>query len=201
MTLTVSLEDFPAPETDYPESGPQRIVLGGGCFWCTEAVYLELDGVTAVTSGYAGDSQANATYDKVCSGRTNHAEVIEIRYDSDRIGLPELLQLFFSVAHDPTQLDRQGNDRGRQYRSVVFWEQEAQRDFVQDYIEQLNRAMVHDAPIVTTVEKLEAFYPAEDYHQDFARRNPSQPYVQFAALPKVHKLRDHFPEKLRGGKA
>ena len=199
MTLTVSLEAFPSPKRNFEESGPQRIVLGGGCFWCTEAVYLELEGVLSVTSGYAGDREALANYDKVCSGLTNHAEVIEIRYDSDRISLGELLQLFFSVAHDPTQLDRQGNDRGRQYRSVVFWESEQQRDFVRDYIHQLDRDMVHDAPIVTTLEPLEAFYPAEEYHQDFASRNPTQPYIQFAALPKVHKLREHFPEKLRGG--
>lgn len=201
MTLTIDLEAFPAPSQPFSESGNQRVIVGGGCFWCTEAVYLELKGVSSVRSGYAGDSQALANYDSVCSGLTNHAEVIEVCYDSAQVNLGELLQLFFSVAHDPTQLDRQGNDRGRQYRSVMFWESEAQRDYVRGYIDQLDRAMVHDAPIVTTLEKLETFFPAEDYHQDFARRNPGQPYIQFAALPKVDKLRKTFPGKLRGEKA
>lgn len=201
MALTLTLEQFPLPEATLAQQGPQRIVLGGGCFWCTEAVYLELEGVSSVTSGYAGDREALANYDSVCSGLTNHAEVIEVRYDSDAVDLGTLLHLFFSVAHDPTHLDRQGNDRGRQYRSVVFWEDEAVRDYVAAYIRQLDRAGVHDAPIVTTLEHLDAFYPAEDYHQDFARRNPAQPYVRFAALPKVDKLRQHFPDKLKGDRS
>jgi len=197
MSLKTDLDNFPGPERHFDETGQQRLVVGGGCFWCTEAVFLALDGVTAVTSGYAGDREELANYDAVCSGSTDHAEVIEIVYDSATIGLGELLKIFFSIAHDPTQVDRQGNDRGRQYRSVVFFQTQAQKQYVADYIRQLDEAGVFDAPIATTLEPLDAFYTAEAYHQDFAARNPGQPYVQFSAAPKLEKLARAHPQRLR----
>ena len=194
MTVT---QPYPDVEQDLPQTGEQSLVLGGGCFWCTEAVYLALDGVLSVTSGYAGGTAATANYDAVCSGQTDHAEVIEIRYDAERISLGQLLKIFFCVAHDPTQLDRQGNDRGRQYRSVVFYSSDEQADVVRRYIQQLDRSGLFDGAIVTTLEPLTAFYPAEGYHQNYAARNPMQPYIMFAATPKVTKLQRTFPEKLK----
>ena len=191
--------DFPHPPRDIgPEAGDtQSLVLAGGCFWCTEAVYLALDGVLSVESGYAGGTAATANYEAGCTGATDHAEAIRIRFDAHRIGVGELLRVFFSVAHDPTQLNRQGNDRGRQYRSAVFYADEAQRQLVVDYVATLDRAGVFPQPVVTTLEPLTTFYPAEAYHQNYAARNPGQPYIQFAALPKVEKLARYFPERLR----
>ena len=197
MTLNIDLDAFPGPDKPFEQTGEQRLVVGGGCFWCTEAVFLALDGVQKVTSGYAGDRAELANYDAVCSGRTRHAEVIEIVYDSDTISLGELLRIFFSIAHDPTQVNRQGNDRGSQYRSVVFYDSDAQKAFVADYISQLDSAGVFSAPIATTLEPLDAFYPAEDYHQNFAARNPTQPYVRFAAAPKLDKLASAHPQRIR----
>ncbi|WP_111494313.1 peptide-methionine (S)-S-oxide reductase MsrA [Marinobacter bohaiensis] len=198
--MSVPRSRFPAPDNDLElpaDAGEQRAVLGGGCFWCTEAVYLALDGVTAVTSGYAGGSADTANYDAVCTGTTDHAEVIEVRYDPARTSYGELLRIFFSVAHDPTQLNRQGNDRGTQYRSSVFYENEDQKRVAEAYIRKLDEAGVYEAPVVTTLEPLDAFYPAEDYHQNFAARNPFQPYVMAAAAPKVEKLRDQFGDRLK----
>jgi peptide-methionine (S)-S-oxide reductase len=189
---------FPDPEQDLPQTGEQTLILGGGCFWCTEAVYLALDGVLDVISGYAGGSADTANYEAVCSGSTDHAEVIRIRYDADRISLGQLLKVFFSVAHDPTQLNRQGNDRGRQYRSAVFYHHEAEAEMVRRYIHQLDQSGQFAGPIVTTLEPLTEFYPAEDYHQNYAARNPLQPYVMFAASPKVSKLEKAYPDKLKG---
>lgn len=179
------------------ESQPATIVLGGGCFWCVEAVFLPVDGVLQVRSGYAGDSADTANYQAVCSGMTNHAEVVEVTYDPARVSLGRILQLFFGVAHDPTQLNRQGHDRGRQYRSVIFYRTPGQRAFAERYIAQLNAARVFPQPIVTTLEPLEAFHEAESYHQNYAARNPAQPYILFTALPKVEKLKDTFPELLK----
>ena len=189
---------FPDPEQDLPQTGEQTLILGGGCFWCTEAVYLALDGVLEVVSGYAGGTADSANYEAVCSGTTDHAEVIRIRYDADRISLGQLLKVFFSVAHDPTQLNRQGNDRGRQYRSAVFYHDDNEADVVRAYIRQLEQSSIFRDPIVTTLEPLTAFYPAEAYHQNYAARNPLQPYILFAASPKVSKLAKTFPEKLKG---
>jgi peptide-methionine (S)-S-oxide reductase len=183
---------FPDPTIDIPtaEDGPDAaVVLAGGCFWCTEAVFVPLKGVLGVRSGYTGDAQATANYEAVCSGRTNHAEAIEVRYDPAHISYGALLKVFFSIAHDPTQLDRQGNDRGRQYRSAIFYANEAQLRVAEAYIDQLNRAGVFPARIVTTLEPLTNFYEAEAYHQRYAARNPEQPYVMYAALPKVEKLK------------
>lgn len=189
---------FPDPEQDLPQTGEQTLVLGGGCFWCTEAVYLALDGVLEVVSGYAGGSADTANYEAVCSGTTDHAEVIRIRYDADRISLGQLLKVFFSVAHDPTQLNRQGNDRGRQYRSVVFYHDDNEADIIRAYIRQLDQSGLFSSPIVTTLEPLTAFYPAEACHQNYAARNPLQPYILFAASPKVSKLEKTYPDKLKG---
>ncbi len=190
---------FPDPETDInaEASGAEQVtVLAGGCFWCTEAVFKALDGVTAVTSGYAGDSAENADYRSVCSGLTDHAEAIEIRFDPGRVTFGELLKVFFSIAHDPTQLDRQGPDTGRQYRSAIFYRDDEQRRVAEAYIDQLERAGIFGSPIVTTLEPLDRFFPAEDDHQDYVARNPWQPYVAFNATPKVEKLRKSFPERL-----
>lgn len=197
-SLAIHPDRFPDPVEDVPtDQDAGRAVLAGGCFWCVEAVYQPLDGVQSVVSGYAGGDAASANYEAVCSGRTGHAEVVEVRYDPRRISFGALLKLFFAVAHDPTQKDRQGNDRGPQYRSAIFPVDEAQRKVAEDYIQQLNNAGAFTAPIVTTLEPGRPFHPAEDYHQDFARRNPNQPYITHVAKPKLEKLHAAFPEMLK----
>ena len=197
-SLAIHPDRFPDPVEDVPtDQDAGRAVLAGGCFWCVEAVYQPLDGMQSVVSGYAGGDAASANYEAVCSGRTGHAEVVEVRYDPRRISFGALLKLFFAVAHDPTQKDRQGNDRGPQYRSAIFPVDEAQRKVAEDYIQQLNNAGAFTAPIVTTLEPGHPFHPAEDYHQDFARRNPNQPYITHVAKPKLEKLHAAFPEMLK----
>lgn len=190
--------DFPPPPFDIgPEGGAiQTAVFGGGCFWCTEAVYLAIRGVRSVLPGYAGGTAESANYSSVCSGSTGHAEVIKISFEAADIQFGELLRVFFSVAHDPTQLNRQGNDRGTQYRSAIFYADDRQRAVADAYIQALNALPAYPAPIVTTLEPLQAFYAAEAYHHDYARRNPGQPYIQQAALPKLEKLSRYFPERL-----
>lgn len=197
-SLAIHPDRFPDPAEDIPmdhDSG--RVVLAGGCFWCVEAVYQPLDGVLSVVSGYAGGSAESAHYEAVCGGHTGHAEAVEVRYDPHRISYGQLLKLFFAVAHDPTQKDHQGNDRGPQYRSAVFPEDDAQRQVVEQYIQQLDGAPAFTAPIVTTLEPGQTFYPAEEYHQDFARRNPNQPYITHVARPKLQKLHAAFPDMLK----
>jgi peptide-methionine (S)-S-oxide reductase len=190
--------EFPDPAVDVaPTPEPQKAVIAGGCFWCVEAVLKEIDGVLAVTSGYSGGTAQTADYDAVCSGRTSHAEAVELRFDSNKVSYGQLLKVFFSVAHDPTQLNRQGADQGRQYRSAIFYTDEEQKRVAEDYIRQLNAAGAYDSPIVTEVAPLEAFYEAEGYHQDYAERHPMQPYVMFTAAPKVSKLRKHFADRLK----
>lgn len=199
-SLTVSPDEFPDPSVDPGSSGQGAeavAVLAGGCFWCVEAVFRELDGVLAVTSGYTGGTAATADYRTVCLGATDHAEAVQIRYDPERISYGQLLKVFFSVAHDPTQLDRQGNDRGRQYRSVIFHADEAQRQVADAYIRQLDGAAVFNAPIATRVQPLETFYEAESYHQKYAELNPDQPYIAAVAAPKVEKLREYFADRLK----
>ena len=196
----IPIKNFPDPNLDTvltPTPQEKVVVLAGGCFWCVESVFKELRGVTAVRSGYAGDTSATANYRAVCSGRTNHAEAIEIRYDASQTTLGQLLKIHFSVAHDPTQLDRQGNDMGRQYRSAIFYSDEEQRRISEAYIRQLNDAHVFHEPIVTTLEPLKEFYVAEEYHQDYAARNPSQPYIAYVSQPKVEKLRENFADRLK----
>jgi peptide-methionine (S)-S-oxide reductase len=196
----IPIKNFPDPKVDEALSqspAEKTAVFAGGCFWCVEAVFLELKGVISVRSGYAGDSEATANYRAVCSGRTNHAEVIEVKYDPSQTTFGQLLKIHFSVAHDPTQLDRQGNDMGRQYRSAIFYSDDEQKRVAEAYILQLNEARVFNSSIVTTLEPLKAFYVAEDYHQNYAALNPGQPYVAYVAQPKVEKLRENFGDRLK----
>ena len=200
LGLAVEPDEFPDPEQDLaPDAAGNEhaVVLAGGCFWCVEAVFVELDGVLSVESGYAGGTADTADYRTVCTGSTDHAEVIRIRYNPARISYGQLLKVFFSVAHDPTQKDRQGNDVGRQYRSAVFYDRAAEKDVAAAYIAQLHAAGVFHCLIVTTLEPLETFYPAEEYHQDYARRNPRQPYVAAVSMPKVRKLREYYGDRLK----
>jgi peptide methionine sulfoxide reductase msrA/msrB len=171
-------------------------VFAGGCFWCTEAVFEQLDGVSDVESGYSGGAAETANYERVCDGDTGHAEAIRITYDPRRISYGRLLDVFFD-SHDPTQLNHQGNDYGTQYRSVIFYADEQQKQAAQAKIKQLTEAHAFAQPIVTTLEPLTTFYSAEQYHQDFARKNPRQPYIQAAAMPKVCKIRDKHPSLLK----
>jgi peptide-methionine (S)-S-oxide reductase len=199
-SLKVSPQQFPDPELDIEPDAKSTLstaVFAAGCFWCVEVVFRELDGVIDVVSGYAGGTAATADYKSVCSGATDHAEVVAIRFDPARISYGQLLKVFFSIAHDPTQVNGQGNDRGRQYRSAVFYADPTQHEVAQAYIAQLDAAGVFTAPIATRLEPLAAFYPAEDYHQDYARLNPQQPYIAAVALPKVEKLRTTMPDKLK----
>lgn len=190
-------QTFPDPPEDLPATAAmQTLVLAGGCFWCVEAVYRQLDGVVAVTSGYTGDKAATANYEAVCSGRTDHAEAVKIDYDPARISFGRLLKVFFSAAHDPTQLDRQGNDHGRQYRSAIFFANSDQKRVAEAYIRALDAAKVYRSPIVTRLEALEHFYEAEIYHQNYAARNPEQPYIQGVSMPKVEKVRKYFSDGL-----
>ena len=195
----IPIPDFPDPAVDTPlaSGGRQAAVFAGGCFWCVEAVFKELVGVESVRSGYAGGTSETANYKAVCSGRTDHAEVIEIIYDPARVSYGQLLKIHFSIAHDPTQLNRQGNDAGRQYRSAIFYANEEQRRIAEAYIRQLNEAGVFSGPIVTTLEPLKQFFVAEDYHQNYAALNPGQPYIQYVSQPKVEKLRTYFRDRLK----
>ena len=196
----VSPEQFPDPVIDAtPASGEQVAVLAGGCFWCVEAVYLQLDGVRSVKSGYAGGTAETADYETVCSGRTGHAEAVEIRYDPTRLSYGKLLKVFFSIAHDPTTRDRQGADVGRQYRSAIFYANDEQQRIAEAYIAQLGAAKLFDRPIVTEVTPLERFYEAEAYRQNYAARNPGQPYIAYNALPKVNKVRTYYADQLKRG--
>jgi peptide-methionine (S)-S-oxide reductase len=180
-----------------PGSGLQTIVLAGGCFWGIEAVYEHIKGVTKAVSGYAGGTKASADYETVSSGTTGHAESVEVTFDPSKVSLERLLQVFFSVAHDPTQLNRQGPDVGPQYRSAIFFANEEQSRVAKAYIDQLTRANVYKRPIVTQVVKLDGFYPAEEYHQDFAEKNPTYPYIVYHDKPKVENLKREFPELYR----
>jgi peptide-methionine (S)-S-oxide reductase len=198
LMANVSPEDFPDPVVDAKladKSGQSRAIVAGGCFWCVEAVYKNLDGVTSVKSGYAGGTAETADYETVSSGRTDHAESVEVVYDPSRITYGQIIKVFFSIAHDPTQLNRQGPDTGRQYRSAIFYADDEQKRVAQSYIDQLNKAHVFDRPIVTEVVPLEAFYQAETYHQDYAARNPLNPYIVINAQPKVRKLRSYQKSK------
>ena len=192
-------EGLPLPQMALAASEDQgRAVLAAGCFWCVEAVFQGLEGVLEVRPGYSGGSADTADYRAVCSGTTGHAEAVEIRYDPRRIGYGQLLQVFFAVAHDPTQRDRQGNDVGTQYRSVIFAVDAAQARVARAYIRQLNETGPFAArPIVTEVIPLEAFYPAEAYHHRYAERNPDQPYIRCVSRPKLEKLRHDFAPLLR----
>ena len=177
-------------------SSSQTAVLGGGCFWCLDAVFRGLDGVTSVESGYAGGAQPNPTYESVCSGRTGHAEVVRVTFDPSVISFRDLLTIFFTI-HDPTTKDRQGNDMGTQYRSVIFAQDEAQRAEAQSVIDELTARRLWRGPIVTELAGAAPFFPAETYHQDYFSQNPNQPYCQVVVAPKVAKFRKAFAERLR----
>jgi len=169
--------------------------LGGGCFWCTEAVFTELKGVEKVESGYSGGTVPNSSYQQVCSGRTGHAEVVQITFDPKVISFKEILQIFFTV-HDPTTPNRQGADVGTQYRSVIFYHNDEQKAVAEQVIREIKAARVWNAPIVTQVEPFRAFYRAEDYHQEYFKKNPGQGYCQVVIAPKVVKFREHYRAKL-----
>jgi peptide-methionine (S)-S-oxide reductase len=179
-------------------AGDKRsIVLGGGCFWCTEAVYKQIEGVLSVRPGYAGGTKETADYKTVCTGRTDHAEVIEVVYAPAKLALGQILKIFFSIAHDPTQKDRQGADVGRQYRSVIFYTDDEQRKVAQAYIAQLTKLRAFDAPIVTELSPLVEFFEAEAYHHDYAALNPNQPYIRGVSDPKVAKLKKVHADMLK----
>ncbi|MGB8885334.1 MAG: peptide-methionine (S)-S-oxide reductase MsrA [Candidatus Korobacteraceae bacterium] len=188
---------LPQPAVDEPRAsspGQETAVIAGGCFWGMQAVFQHVNGVVSATSGYSGGSAATAEYETVSTGMTNHAESVKIVYDPSKVTYGQLLQVFFSVAHDPTQLNRQGPDEGTQYRSVVFYGNDEQKKVAQDYIAQLDQAKVFPRKIVTQVVPLKAFYPAEGYHQNYARLHPDNPYIAHYDLPKVANLQQQFPQ-------
>jgi peptide-methionine (S)-S-oxide reductase len=188
---------IPAPKDDLPladHSAKETAVFAGGCFWGTQSVFERVKGVVATTAGYSGGSAATATYDQVTTETTGHAESVKVVYDPSRITYGKLLQIFFSVVHDPTQLNRQGNDVGTSYRSVIFYSNDAQRKIATAYIAQLDAARVFHQPIVTQVVPLQGFYDAESYHQDYALHNPDNPYILVCDRPKVEALRKEFPD-------
>lgn len=175
-------------------SGSQKAVFAGGCFWGTQTVFERVKGVTSTTVGYAGGSQATASYDQVTTETTGHAESVEVTYDPSKITYGQLLRIFFSVAHDPTQLNRQGPDVGTSYRSAIFYLNDEQARIAKAYIAQLDAAKVFPKPIVTEVTPLKGFYRAEDYHQDYALKHPDNPYIMVCDRPKIEALKKQFPE-------
>ena len=189
---------IPAPALDASTGdGMQTAVIAGGCFWGVQAVYQHTLGVTRAVSGYSGGTKTTASYEVVSSGRTGHAEAVEVTFDPRKISYGKILQIYFSVAHDPTQLNRQGPDSGTQYRSEIFYKDDAQKKVAETYIAQLNAAKSFSRPIVTKVEKLDAFYPAEDYHQDYAHLHPMNPYIYINDAPKVEQLKKIFADAYR----
>lgn len=192
---------IPAPAQDASLTAiasQQTAVLSGGCFWGVQAVFQHVKGVISATSGYAGGSAKTAEYETVSTGETGHAESVQIVYDPAQITYGELLRVFFSVAHDPTQLNRQGPDEGTQYRSSIFYNSAEQKRIAEAYIAQLDSAKIFSGPIVTQVLPLQAFYPAESYHQNYAALHPNQPYIVFNDAPKVEHLRQQFPDLYTG---
>ena len=190
-----SLADPGASGTGAPTESAEA-VFAGGCFWCVEAVFEELEGVQEVVSGYAGGTSETANYQAVCSGSTEHAEAVQIKYDPSRIRFEELLEVHFAT-HDPTTLNRQGADTGPQYRSAIFYANEEEAELARAYLADLSEAGVYERPVVTTLEPLVEFFPAEEYHQGYVCQNPNQPYVRGVALPKVAKVRERFAAKLK----
>ncbi len=195
---TAATPDFPDPALDVKDtSAPQTAVFAGGCFWCTEAVFEIIDGVSDVVSGYSGGTKETAKYDIVSTGRTGHAEAVLITFDPNKMSYGQLLKIFFSVAHDPTTLNRQGPDVGPQYRSAIFYASDEQKRVAEAYIKQLDAAHVFRSPIVTQVAPLEKFYTAERYHQDYASLNRANPYIVNVSDPKVEKLKKLYPGCVR----
>jgi peptide-methionine (S)-S-oxide reductase len=192
---------LPAPTVDAARPaapGLQKAVFAGGCFWGVEAVFRHVKGVQAAVSGYAGGDAKTADYETVSTGTTGHAESVQVTFDPAQVSYGELLRIFFSVAHDPTQLNRQGPDHGTQYRSAIFYGNDEQKQVAQAYIQQLSAAKAFAQPIVTQVVQLPQFYPAEDYHQDYLAKHPMQPYIVFNDMPKLVALKDQFPARYVG---
>jgi peptide-methionine (S)-S-oxide reductase len=191
---------FPAPVLDASlaaQSGKDTAVLAGGCFWGVQGVFEHVKGVIRATSGYAGGNVENPYYDLVSSGSTGHAESVEVEYDPSQISYGQLLMIFFSVVHDPTQKNRQGPDIGTQYRSIIFYKTAEQKKIAEAYIAEIDRAKVYDHPVTTEVVAYSAFYQAEDYHQDYLKRHPENPYIRYNDLPKIAKLKAAYPELYR----
>jgi peptide-methionine (S)-S-oxide reductase len=187
---------FPPPTADAPlatNKSQQTAVFAGGCFWGVQAVFEHLKGVSSATSGYAGGNVKSPSYESVSMGVTGHAESVSVTYDPSQISYGQLLMIFFSVAHDPTQWNRQGPDTGSQYRSLILYSNEEQKRIAQSYIAQLDAAKVYSRPIVTKVEPFQAFYPAENYNQDYLKHNPDNPYIVYNDLPKLENLKKNFP--------
>jgi peptide-methionine (S)-S-oxide reductase len=196
-TAQAAAPKVPPASTDVPlaaKSGEQKAVFAGGCFWGTQAVFERIKGVTRTKAGYAGGTANTATYEQVSSESTGHAESVEVVYDPSKITYGQLLRVFFSVAHDPTQLNRQGPDVGTSYRSAIFYVNDEQKRLATAYIAQLDAAKVFPKKIVTEVSPLKGFYAAEDYHQDYALKNPNNPYIQICDRPKIAALKEQFPE-------
>ena len=196
-----SCDDANNQKTDKPKNMSENknleiATLANGCFWCTEAVFQQLEGVEKVTSGYSGGQVKNPTYEEVCKGNTGHAECLKIEYDPSKISFDELLEVFWET-HDPTTLNRQGNDVGPQYRSVVFYQNEEQKEKAEKYKAELNKSGAFDKPVVTAIEPFTVFYPAENYHRDYYQNHKSQPYCYYVIRPKLEKLKKVFANKLK----
>jgi peptide-methionine (S)-S-oxide reductase len=190
---------IPPPAVDSPKAAgtPQTAVLAGGCFWGVQAVFQHMNGVQRALSGYAGGDRATAEYETVSGGRTGHAEAVQITFDPNVVSYGEILRVFFSVAHDPTQLNRQGPDTGTQYRSAIFYADDKQKEIATAYIAQLDKTGKFGRPIVTRVDPLRGFYAAEDYHQDYLLKHPTQPYIVINDMPKVRNFQQTLPELYR----
>ena len=190
---------IPAPAMDdkLDAGKPQTAVFAGGCFWGVQAVFQHVKGVVSATSGYSGGPATSAEYETVSTGQTGHAESVEVKYDPSKVTYGQLLQVFFSVAHDPTTLNRQGPDEGTQYRSVIFYDNDGQKKIADGYVAQLNTAKIFSGPIVTQITPLKGFYPAEAYHQDYAKLHPHNPYIAINDAPKVDHLRQQLPDLYR----
>lgn len=200
--ITLSAASFPGPAVDENRSDKksETVVFAGGCFWGVEAVFDNVKGVSNAVAGYAGGSKDNAHYEIVSTGTTGHAESVQVTFDPSQVSFGQLLKIYFSVAHDPTELNRQGPDEGTQYRSQIFYTSDEQKHIAEAYVQQLTAAKVFRQPIVTKLAPLQSFYRAEDYHQHYVEHNPHQPYVAYNDLPKLTNLRATFPELVKGGK-
>src|ERR1700749_1759130 len=191
--IPAPLQDIVAPESGWEAGQRETAVFAGGCFWGVQSVFQRVKGVEKTTVGYSGGAQETADYHRVSTGRTGHAEALEIVFDPEKVSFGTLLRIFFSVVHDPTQMNRQGNDVGTQYRSAIFYTDEEQREVAEAYVKQLDQAHVFPRPIVTQIVPLEHFFAGEEYHQDYAIKNPHNPYIQVCDIPKVAELERQFP--------
>ncbi|MGA7158685.1 MAG: peptide-methionine (S)-S-oxide reductase MsrA [Acidobacteriaceae bacterium] len=192
--VPVPVQDTPAPANGWPPDHHEKAVFAGGCFWGVQSVFQRVKGVVQTMVGYAGGDAETANYRTVCNEETGHAEAIEIVFDPSIVSYGTLLRVFFSVVHDPTQLNRQGADVGTSYRSAIFYTSEQQRDIAQAYVHQLDAANIFGKPIVTQIVPLQMFYRGEDYHQDYAMKNPHNPYIQVCDIPKIAALEKQFPD-------